>query len=71
MPPDSPAAALLDVGAVRERCHEMLAACERDALAHFVLDANRLPDAADYVADEVRRTYPSLDIPIHSRWRHL
>ena len=71
MQPDSPAAALLDAGAVRERCHEMLDACERDALAHFVLDADRLPDAADYVADEVRRNYPSLDIPFHSRWRHF
>ena len=49
----------------------MLDACERDALAHFVLDADRLPDAADYVADEVRRNYPSLDIPFHSRWRHF
>ena len=71
MQPDSPAAALLDAGAVRERCHEMLDACERDALAHFVLDADRLPDAADYVAGEVRRNYPSLDIPFHSRWRHF
>ena len=71
MQPDSPAAALLDAGAVRERCHEMLDACERDALAHFMLDADRLPDAADYVADEVRRNYPSLDIPFHSRWRHF
>ena len=65
------AAALLRAEAVRERCHELLDACERDALAHFVLDADRLAGAADYVAGEVRRNYPSLQIPFHSRWRHF
>ena len=65
------AAALLDAEAVRERCHELLDACERDALAHFVLDAGRLAGAADYVAGEVRRNHPSLQIPFHSRWRHF
>ena len=71
MQPDSAAAALLNAEAVRERCHELLGACERGALAHFVLDSERLAGAADYVAEEVRRNYPSLDIPFHSRWRHF
>ena len=71
MQPDSAAAGLLGAEAVRERCHELLAACERGDLPHFVLDAERLASAADYVADEVRRNYPSLDIPFHSRWRHF
>ena len=71
MQPDTVAAALLDARAVRERCHELLAACERGALPHFVLDSKRLAGAADYVADEVRCNYPSLDIPFHSRWRHF
>ena len=71
MQPDSVVAALLRAEAVRERCHELLAACERGVLAHFVLDTDRLAGAADYVADEVRGNYPSLDIPFHSRWRHF
>ena len=70
MQPDT-VAAILSAEAVRERCHEMLGACERGALPHFVLDARRLAAAADYVADEVRRNYPSLEIPFHSRWRHF
>ena len=65
------AATLLDAEAVRERCHELLAACERGALPHFVLVPERLAGVADYVAGEVRRNYPSLDIPFHSRWRHF
>ena len=68
---ESLAAALLSAKAVRERCHELLSACERDALPHFVLVPERLAGAADYVADEVRRNYPSLEIPFHSRWRHF
>ena len=71
MQPDSVVAALLRTEAVRERCHELLAACERGVLPHFLLDTNRLAGGADYVADEVRRSYPSLDIPFHSRWRHF
>ena len=65
------ALSLLDAEAVRERCHELLAACEGGALAHFVLDAGKLAGLADYVAGEARRNYPSLDIPFHSRWRHF
>ena len=71
MQPDSALAALLSAEAVRGRCHEMLAACECDTLPHFTLDMARLAGVADYVADEVRRNYPSLEIPFHSRWRHF
>ena len=71
MQADSAAVTLLTAEAVRERCHELLAACERGALAHFLLDTARLSDAADYVADEIRRNHPSLQIPFHSRWRHF
>ena len=71
MPAESAAAALLCAGAVRERCHELLAHCERGDLAHFRFDPERLPAAADYVADEVRRNHPTLRIPFHSRWRHF
>ena len=71
MRPDSAAAALLGAEAVRERCHELLVAGERGVLPHFVVDMERLAAAADCVADEVRRNYPSLDVPFHSRWRHF
>ena len=71
MPTESAAVALLGAAAVRERCHELLHLCEGDALPHFRLDADRLADTADYVADEVRRNHPALTIPFHSRWRHF
>ncbi|HEX5327706.1 MAG TPA: DUF1688 family protein [Acetobacteraceae bacterium] len=57
--------------AVRERCNAMLALCEGDALAHFVVEAKRMDAAADYVAAVIRSNYPNFGIPYHSRWRHF
>src|SRR5581483_10327834 len=57
--------------AVRERCQAILALAEREALPHFALDADRLGDIAEYVAAVIRRNYPDLRIPYHSRWRHF
>ncbi len=71
-PTDAEAAArLLTPEAVRERAGQLMAAAERDELAHFALDAGRLDVAADYVIETMRETYPDLDIPQHSRWRHF
>jgi hypothetical protein len=57
--------------AVRERCHAILALAERDALPHFAFEAAHLDDTAAYVAAVIRRNYPDLRIPYHSRWRHF
>jgi hypothetical protein len=40
-------------------------------LAHFAYDVNRLEETAAYVEQVIRETYPALDIPFHSRWRHF
>ena len=71
-PSDAEAAVrLLTPEAVRERAGQVMAAAERDELRHFALDAGRLDVAADYVIETMRETYPDLDIPQHSRWRHF
>ncbi|MEM7043661.1 MAG: DUF1688 family protein [Pseudomonadota bacterium] len=57
--------------AIRERAELIMAAAERDDLEHFRLDLDRLDATADYVIDTIRASYPSLDIPYHSRWRHF
>jgi hypothetical protein len=62
---------LLTPDAVRERCALVLAAAERDALAHFACRPERLEEAAALVVDATRRAYPDLAIPYHSRWRHF
>ena len=60
---------MLSAAAVRERAHRMLALGER--LPNFRVDLNRLDETARLVVDTTRATYPSLDIPFHSRWRHF
>src|SRR5207237_9774065 len=57
--------------AIRQRCGNILDAGLAGRLDHFDVALGRLPAVAECVADVTRRRYPSLDIPYHSRWRHL
>ena len=57
--------------AVRNRCAEMLAMGEADELDNFRVHADKLGDTASLVVDNIRRNYPSLNVPHHSRWRHF
>lgn len=68
----TPAAdSLLTAHAVRERAHDMLAAAERGELTSFTLDLDKLPGASAFVAQVIRENYPSLQVPLHARWRHF
>lgn len=67
----SEADALLSAAAVRTRAHDLLARAEADALPHWRVDLDALTACADYVADVVRKRYPTLEVPFHARWRHF
>jgi hypothetical protein len=71
--PDDAAAAfsLLNAEAVRARAHHLLALGIEDRLLHFQVDLSRLSSTADFVLAITRKSYPSLQIPFHSRWRHF
>jgi len=62
---------LLSAQAVRERAHRMLALGLEGRLVHFRLDLQKLSAAADRVIVITRANYPSLDVPLHARWRHF
>lgn len=64
-------AVLWTASAVRERCERIYAAGRAGALAHFSINEARLDAVADYVIETMRSAYPSLEIPLHSRWRHF
>ena len=49
----------------------MLAAGLAGKLLHFIVDLDRLPAAADFVATVIRENYPTLAVPFHARWRHF
>ncbi|MCX5567927.1 URC4/urg3 family protein [Kaistia nematophila] len=62
---------LLTAAAVRERANRLLELGVAGKLDHFAVDLDRLPTVADFVIDTARESYPDLDIPFHSRWRHF
>ena len=62
---------LLSANAVRERSAEMLAAAEAGQLSHFTLHLDRLDPASAFVAKVIAENYPTLQVPLHARWRHF
>ncbi|HLM46935.1 MAG TPA: DUF1688 family protein, partial [Myxococcaceae bacterium] len=67
----STVAHLRSTRAIRERCRALLELGLAGKLKHFQVDMARVPAVADYVLDVTRAAYPSLDIPVHSRWGHF
>jgi Protein of unknown function (DUF1688) len=65
------ALSLLSADAVRDQAHRLLAIGLRDELPHFQIDLGRLDATADAVLATMRRTYPTGEVPFHSRWRHF
>ncbi|SEU21593.1 Protein of unknown function [Stigmatella erecta] len=56
---------------MRERCHRLLELGRADRLPHFRVRMEQLPAVAAYVLKVTREAYPTLDIPVHSRWGHF
>ncbi|WP_309896913.1 URC4/urg3 family protein [Archangium sp.] len=67
----STVAHLRSTRAIRERCRALLELGLAGKLKHFQVEMARVPAVADYVLDVTRAAYPSLDIPVHSRWGHF
>ncbi|SHJ55533.1 Protein of unknown function [Bradyrhizobium lablabi] len=65
------ALSLLNAAAVRERAHRMLAIGLEDRLPNFRLHLDRMGSTIDLVLETTRKSYPSFDVPFHSRWRHF
>ena len=63
--------ALLTPAAIRQRAERLFALAEADAPDHWRLVPERLPEAAALVAEVTRNSYPDLNLPFHSRWRHF
>ena len=65
------AGALRTTTAIRERARQLLYRARRGESAWFVVDDACIETAAARVARVTRERYPSLKIPLHSRWRHF
>jgi len=62
---------LLSAAAVRERCARIMAAAEAGKTPHFTWHEDKLDACADYVLGVMRKRFPDLNVPIHSRRRHF
>ncbi len=66
-----PLARLREPGTVRARCHAILRAVQDGVSPHFSVQLDQLDEAAERVAKLTLARFPTLDIPLHSRWRHF
>lgn len=70
-PPKDVLRTLRDPATIRLRCAEVTRAVENNVSPHFTLDRTRLDEVAARVEALIRRRFPDLRIPLHSRWRHF
>lgn len=68
---DQAAAILRTTVAIRERAGQLLARARRGESAWFTVDDGAMDGAAKEVVAAMRQRYPKLNVPLHSRWRHL
>jgi hypothetical protein len=66
-----PIAYLRSPAAIRDRCGQLFDLACADRLRYFRPDLSQLDRVADYVIQVTQASYPDLDIPFHSRWRHF
>lgn len=57
--------------AIRAQAEQMLQLAQQDQLNHFRYHPDELATTTSYVLAQLRRNYPDLDVPFHSRWRHF
>lgn len=62
---------LLSPKAIRERSRQILDFVEQGDSPFFTLHREQLPKVVSLVVEEIRRNYPTLEVPYHSRWRHF
>jgi GTP cyclohydrolase II len=62
---------MMQLSSIREQCVKVYNLAKKGHLSHFILDESKIPSVVDYVAEVIRDTYPSLNVPMHSRMRHF
>ena len=61
---------ILSTPAIRAKAKDVFALCENGGTA-FRYHPEKLQPTIDYVLSVIRKNYPSLEIPFHSRWGHF
>ena len=71
VPTPNPVNGLLTPEAVRERCNDLFRIGLDGGLPWFQVDIANLHNPTSRVVGEIESNYPTLEIPLHSRWRHF
>ncbi len=61
---------LLSPQAIRDRAKKLFERCQ-NGNSHFIYHPDKLGGTVEFVLDVIRRKYPDLNIPFHSRWGHF
>ena len=61
---------LFSPAAIRDRAGSLFSYTQAGK-GHFRYHAEKLPGVIDYVIEVIRKNYPTLEIPFHSRWGHF
>ncbi|MDP3269924.1 MAG: URC4/urg3 family protein [Legionella sp.] len=62
---------LNDPHTIRSQSHRMLALAKANKLEHFSFNQEQMIPTASFIIEVIKKNYPNLDIPYHSRWRHF
>ncbi|CAK0900899.1 unnamed protein product [Prorocentrum cordatum] len=65
------AAGLEQLVQVREQCFKVYELGKQGGLAFFTVDESKMPAAVAATEEVIRRRYPTLQVPPHSRLRHF
>merc|ERR1711871_945104 len=65
------ASGLMQLDSIRTQCGQLYELAKNGDLGFFNVDESKLNQAIDVTEKVIRDTYPKLDIPSHSRLRHL
>jgi len=68
---DEAVASLMTVDAVRNVSRRIFELAKNKETKYFTLHMDKLDATADFVAEVMKKNYPDLNIPYHSRWRHF
>jgi len=68
---DDPTSHLLTLDAVRSRCNQVLDLAQDGKLDHFEVNYGNMDTVVNRTIKTIRRNYPSLSVPTHSRFRHF